>query len=589
MPLTLQGRTAQPKVQKNLSYEPSRESIQSENAYDPTANWDWQNQQKLGPQGEALPVLATGWRPTGEADFGGGFGGWVKKAVSKIETSYWLGHEEGLKISGITKFALEKTKGEEEAAATVAEMEAKRKPTTEGIADFTAALEGTKEIFNQALWGILDGLAVGGYAVEQGLGAVGYSISDISKGKNPDWEKNWQAGRLAYSSVFYEGVRAEMERNIEQGMRSDIAAEEILSRSMDAGRKGMMWVELGGQLVLDPLNVVALWGKVGKGGKAANMISKNSKVYQKATPAARKILDAIIGAATEADRVEALSRLGDSQAGLRLLADFSDEIVETGKGLETWSKSYRAGELTSSGKMAHLADHTGEILQHVINNSESTDEMAEIIRAMAKSASLDAAERAEGIAGMMRFADPEALLSEAGRETTSMLARAAEKYPTWLDDIAKAGKEGGQPELAKLLFGRMDEIGQEMFPTVEKLMDAEKAVKALTKAGKAGDIAPNIAKFAEQAGKLPPFVRWTAAQHGRMQMVVGPINKFFVGAYMGWSPGYAVRNLANNTFTVFVDEGPRALFNVNKNMDLANTIHGSDLLEGINILGKNQP
>ena len=581
MPLTGQG---------NLfgRIEPSRQQMEAERSYDFTEDWDWQNPEKLGPQGEQLPVLAEGWRPTGEADFGGGFMGWVKKATSKIQTAYWEGHDEGLQISGIREFAIRKKEGEG-AEETLAAIQEKRKPQNEFMADLAGAAEATQEVFNQALWGVLDGLSQPAYWTEQGIGAIAYSIQDAKAGKDVDFENNWKAGRLFYSSLFYDGVREEMQRNIEAGMRTDVAAEEILARSQQDNRKGMMWIELGGQLVADPLNLISIWGKA---GKAAVVTAKSTAGYRKATPAAAKLLDFFkdtLRVSDDVARMAAIEDLAKSQEGLRLAGMLVDETVKAGGKLDTWSKTYRLGELTQGGKVAHLSDMTGEMLAHIVNNTESADEALELVRAIVKSTSGNADEAAEGIAGMMRFADPESLFSEAGQNTAVMLSRAVDAYPNWLDDIDAAVKTGGQPKLADLLFSRIDDIGQEMFPPAQKMIEAEKKVALAKKTLRTAELTERDLALANQAKSLPNWVRW----HESAQKVVSPINKFFVGAYMGWSPGFAARNFANNTFTIFTDQASilrpstwDVLFNPAKRLEKVNALHGSDVMRGVESLGK---
>src|SRR5688572_31299851 len=88
--------------------EPSREEIDVEKEQGQVENqlfseWDWQGQ--TGPQGEALPELAIGWQPNGNADFGDGLKGFWNKAVSKVKSAYDTGYTEGLKISGLDKLA----------------------------------------------------------------------------------------------------------------------------------------------------------------------------------------------------------------------------------------------------------------------------------------------------------------------------------------------------------------------------------------------------------------------------------------------------------------------------------------------------
>src|SRR3990172_11683231 len=86
------------KVQDYTNYEysykpPSREDIDADRQdYKASeqlfSEWDWQNPQQLGPQGEALPERAIGWKPKGEADYGTGLKGWWSKVVSKVGSAF---------------------------------------------------------------------------------------------------------------------------------------------------------------------------------------------------------------------------------------------------------------------------------------------------------------------------------------------------------------------------------------------------------------------------------------------------------------------------------------------------------------------
>src|SRR5512138_2116635 len=89
---------------------PTRQDIEADNEVykqqeDSFKEWDFQNEDKLGPQGEPLPEYAIGWKPTGEADFGIGLAGWWSKALSNVRASWKKGYEEGISISEAQTFA----------------------------------------------------------------------------------------------------------------------------------------------------------------------------------------------------------------------------------------------------------------------------------------------------------------------------------------------------------------------------------------------------------------------------------------------------------------------------------------------------
>lgn len=553
---------------------PSREDIDAQNEeYNASeelfSQWDWQNPEGLGPNGEAAPELAIGWKPNGEADFGTGLTGFWNKAQSKVRSAWETGYKEGLKISGATEFTVKKVQGEEKGQETLDAMKAERKPENENQAQWFAATEATKEVFNQGLWGLLDGLSVAGQVSEQVLGTAGYTLADAID-PNRDvteetFKENWNASRMAYSGIFDASIHEEMNRRIDAGMRPDLAQQEVMIE-----KKWTMWPELIGQIVFDPLNLISVWGK---GGAAIRMEKNAAKAFHEVVnPAIAKMLDDVADAskldnATAYQRIEELVK---SQQGLMNAAEHADDIAEAGKDLEALSQSFKLGSLTRDGKIAHVANQTGEILMHVVNNS-SPDEALEIIRGMVKSASKDPAESAEGISAMLHFVDPKALFSRAGNDTTVLLARMSAKHgDTWLKNIEAL--KGNPVELTKNLMSKLDEVGEEMFPSVSKMLEAEKTVKA------GGEISEATRALAERASKLPRYVKSATRFHDAAQRIVGPINKFFIGAYMGWSPGFAFRNFSNNSLQLLIDYGPGVLLGKADDMFAkAEKLHGGVL------------
>jgi hypothetical protein len=543
---------------------PSREDVdikkEEYNANDGVLQeWDWQNDQNLGPQGEALPELAIGWKPNGEADYGTGLKGWWNKASSRVRAAWNTGYEEGVKISGIAEFAIRSDYSKaDQAKATekIEGIEEKIAPKSETGALASAFLEAGKETFNQGLWGLLDGLSYAGQATEQVLGTAGYTLADAidpNRDVNEEtFKENWNASRLAYSGIFDASIHAEMNRRIDQGIRPDLAQQEVM-----IAKPWTMWPELIGQMVFDPLNVVSVWGKAGKALKLEKNVAKT--FHEVANPAIAKMLDDV-AELSKLDDATAYSRITDlvkSQQDLATVTAHADDIASAGKDLETLSQSYKLSSLTQDGKIAHIANQTGEVLMHVVNNSDP-DEALEIIRGMVKSVSKDPAEAAEGVSAMLHFADPKALFSEAGNNTTVLLSKMFEKHgDTWLKNIDAL--KGDKVALTQDLMKKLDDVGEEMFPSVSKMLEAEKTVKA------GGEVTAATQALAERAKQLPEYVKNATRFHDAAQKVVGPVNKFFIGAYMGWSPGFAFRNFSNNSLQLLIDYGPGVLLgDVNK-------------------------
>lgn len=560
-------------------HPPSRDEIETEKEEFSASEqlfeeWDWQGE--TGPQGEALPELAIGWKPNGEADFGTGLQGWWNKAVSNVRSSWKTGYEEGIKISGLTEKAivLASTAGKgkeaiQEGEENVAKINESLKPENENQALWSAATEATKEVFNQGLWGLLDGLSYAGQFTEQVIGTAGYTLADAI---DPDrdvsaetFKDNWNASRLAYSGIFDASIYEEMNRRIDQGIRPDLAQQEIMIE-----KKWTMWPELIGQVIFDPLNVVTSFTKAGQAIKLEKTAAKT--FHEVSNPAVLKMLDDIqeLSKLDDATAYQRIDELVKSQQALTTAASHAADIADAGKDMETLSNSYKLASLTRDGKIAHVANETGEILMHVVNNS-SPDEALEIIRGMVKSASKNADEAAEGISAMLHFADPKALFSKAGNDTTVMLARMAEKYgDTWLKNIDALKND--PVALTQDLMSKLDEVGEEMFPSVSKMLEAEKAVKA------GGETSEATRALADRAAQLPQYVRNATRFHDAAQKVVGPINKFFIGAYMGWSPGFAFRNFSNNSLQLLIDYGPGVLLGKADDMYAkASKLHGGAL------------
>jgi len=205
---------------------PSREEIEADKDTDPTAEWDWQNQEMLGPQGQALPKYAEGWQPNGEADYGTGFSGWLQKAKSKVETAFETGYTEGMRINEYKRTSA--FSGEKKTAGELTTEQAGQKSKA-GLT--TAYAEAGKEVFTQALWGVLEGLSAPAKAAEKSIGAIGLTIGqglDLNGKLDEQFKRNYQASELAYSSIFDASIFEEMNRRLDAGMRSDLAAQEIM-------------------------------------------------------------------------------------------------------------------------------------------------------------------------------------------------------------------------------------------------------------------------------------------------------------------------------------------------------------------------
>jgi hypothetical protein len=538
------------RVNQYQSYQqqiPTREEIEQDQAsFDPTADWDYQNDDNLGPQGQALPEGAQGWRPAGDIDWGTGLSGWWKKTMYNVGNAYQSGYQEGLTISSFREKGIKERLGETAGQQEIERLKEESAPKSQAQAEIFGTMEAVKESFNSVLGGVLEGLGMAAVGTEQALGAAGYAITDVATGEQVDWKKNWEAGRLAYAGIFDASIREEMNRRLDAGERGDIAAEAVMIE-----KPWTLWPQLVGQLVYDPLNVVGAFGKAGEAVKIQKNVAKTFHTIE--NPVVREIVENA-GELSKLDDAGAYGKLDElvkTQQGLQAATAHADDIEKAAGKLEELSKSYKLSSMTSSGKISHLANQTSEIMMHVVNNA-GPDEALEILQGMVKSVSKDPTDAAEGVSAMLKFADAPALFSEAGNNTTVVLSRMFEKYgDDWLKTLEEL--KGNPTELTKNLLGKLDDVGQEMFPSVSKMLEAEDAVK------KGGEITEATKKLAERARQLPEYVKAATRFHDKAQKVVGPVNKVFAGLYMGWNPGYAFRNWSNNTMQLLLDHGPGVL------------------------------
>src|SRR3990167_4017695 len=389
---------------------PTREDIQFEkDNFQVDKEWKWDNEQGVGPQGEPPPTNAVGWQPNGQAYYGEGLSGWWNKVSGKVTDAFNYGHDEGLRISDLSKSAtaLKNYSAQQLTGSTIYETKkkteadiAKKEEDTKAFSEkvgetetgavILGVAEAAKEALNQAVWTVLDGLGAASVKAEQVLGTAGYTLADVVSGEGvsaQQFEKNWNASRMAYSTVFDASIYDEMTRRTQSGMNVEFAAQEVM-----AEKKWTMWSETIGQAVLDPLNLVAVFTKAGKAIMLRRTVQ--SQFHKIINPAVREVLQNA-GKLDEAGALRYTNDVIKEQQAMSAVYSHIDEISKADRALVKGSQSYKMGNLTSTAKMSRLANHSSEIMMHIANNS---DDATEIIMGMIKSTSSNKAEAAEGLA-----------------------------------------------------------------------------------------------------------------------------------------------------------------------------------------------
>lgn len=528
--------------------------------------WDYRNA-TTGLQGETLPPGALGWRPDGDPDYGGGFSGWAKHAYYKVQDAYFKGWNEG---------------------QTIAEDKGY---TSDMMPRFSSAIEATKAIGGELILGGVFRL-LGSFAqnTEQLAGSVGFALKDIAYGgktlEEINWKGNWEASRLAYNSALQgftdkgDSLRQEFIERLNAGERPELIAEDMQIKG-----KANPWVEMGGQILFDPLNADLFVNWFGKGRKAVTLARVAQETFL--TPENRVIGEVLDTAAKNADEATSAARFKEAFEAQRTLGRNVGEMVEvlgTPGGLKPLKGGTAIRELPprirqfapliSDSRHAAISNRAGEVLSNIIRTVKDPDRVLDIMVGYSKLYGDNVDEAAEAFRFLMKQDNAGAIFSQAGNELGAVTARMFQKYgDDWIRAIDKAASEGGTEAVGELLMSRMNSTLDELFPSA---VDMSKAYNA-AKAGEA--LTPEAQRLAELGGRMRPIERGIAMMHDSAQRgIVGKANKLFVQVYMDWSPAFAFRNGTQNSMQIFLDYGPAAFIrSADAMFDDAARFHGAPL------------
>lgn len=547
--------------------------------------WDYATA-TTGPSGQALPTGAIGWRPDGSPDFGTGFQAWQKESYWKISSGFQKGWEEGERIA-------------EEAGYKGDTMQ--RFASAYGMGKAVAGVLGNA---------LLAPLNIPGQLTEQLSGSVGFALQDLvynGKGLDTiDWKGNWEAARLGYSAALNpfigkgNGLRDEFISRMNAGERPDIIAEDMQIKG-----QANVWIELGGQLVFDPLNAL---GKVSKTKQAAEF-SKLAKADMTVVEAGG-VLEKMVEATQAGDKVKSLEMWGDAfkaeKQAIDLARDSIEALAKPGGNTKVIDRMKGMVNLIPESRSQIMATRTGlmteQIFTHLNGNPE---EMLDLMRAAHQLQYGNAADSAAAFNKLKDSGVPlNMLFSKAGNDTMVVWGKLVEEHGDGLarvfgkpakvaEQIAAKSKrvadltEKGQSmsealklknadnitkligdieklretqlpsvgDNAAFLLKTMEKVIDDMYPPAKTLLEAERAVKT----GK--EVTDRVKRLAEIAGKMSPGERKIAELHTLVQdKAVGPINKLFAKVYLGMSPGYAFRNLVQNEFQMWIDYGAKVAF-----------------------------
>ncbi len=602
---------------------PYPKTIPTRDAYrttiDPTQAWDWQNPpidqdgNPLGPNGEKLPPLATGWRPNGTPDFGStdilapffsespsglnseGIKSWIKRAVSNIEVAYQKGYDEGFLLAeaqdawdvvkqapepiqdatlvagsaivgGSNKFLSAATGG------LVEEVPQLKRPKGEWGKYLNGALSAAMQMGEEALRGLFDLISLPAEATERNLGTTILTIEDVLKGKTIDQKtltENWNASQMAYDAIFqdlmkinltvmsgYFGTKFVLPYDtedritelVDSGVRPDLAEEIVYDEN-----KFAMWPELVGQLVLDPLNLLDAPLKTLQGAKrtqaALRLISNQDEVAD-AVRALEKFAEQGRNVGNNAEAAKLFNAAFDAVRSDMLMRAGKLDELKTVIHPFVWSKSRYANlsKLTKTSRVGALASVAHDAINIIVGGTKGPDDALEMFVALKNLGSGDERLMRTGFATLMHFPNPQMAFSPAMQELAYFLGH----FDTtgFLKTIKQGGDKG---QLVNILAAKMDRAIEGMYPSISKMMEADKAVKA----GKATDAEVAMSELLK---KVPAWQKWVTKANDSViakgwRKIQSSLSYFQLG-----TPGFASRNLLNNDFHILVDEGIEALF-----------------------------
>lgn len=345
--------------------------------------------------------------------------------------------------------------------------------------------------------------------------------------KGSPLDNKWQAGRILYSQTLDPNIRKEYERRLMAGENPYLLSLELENPIAEGV----------GQMVFDATNLLGMPAKAGRTSKwltkAGDEFLASDDVIKAAIKTAKTPLEAINA---QIDAVKAL--------GLKY-----DDL----------SKSYTLLQSTPGGKQSILMRRAGELMQHVIYN---TDDPIEGIRALIAGASDNPDEVMELFSFAKKQDAPDIFFSRAARDMgvalRNMLTDETGKFKPnrFLDEFREVKDKGELADVLHFANRKLEDATKNLFPSV---LEREKALKLMKEEGQ---LIPETLRMAARQGenfRVSPAVRHLARMDKAAQSVVGPLNRFFSAVYMGLSPAYAMRNVMSNTMHTAVDMGMGAL------------------------------
>jgi hypothetical protein len=328
-------------------------------------------------------------------------------------------------------------------------------------------------------------------------------------------EESYHAGRILYSSLINSTLDADFRSRYRSGENPYLLRLEMENPM----------VELVGRMVISPWNLL---GSIGRGSRnASRLASVYDEVYR-----LPRLLGDVLGDFADFKRIPA-ARIGEKFEDLVKAQKIVSANVARGQG--ELARQTGIASLTTTGKRFWTDRRVGELAQTIYNNSD-LDNAHDGFRALMQ---LHGTEDEIATAfTYLKHSDlpPRMYLSQAGQELGLVLKNIVgdnpDKFIKSFQRVANAGDDG--ESLVRFMDKTLASSIRGMFPTIAERVAAGEKLNWSTRA---------VARF-DKAMQTFPYK---------------PFNTFFAAVYMGLSPGYAFRNMFNNSLTVLVDGGLGAL------------------------------
>lgn len=359
-------------------------------------------------------------------------------------------------------------------------------------------------------------------------------------------EEGWHSGRILYSTVFDHTLKEKFLQQYREGRDPALIAMELQNPL----------AELGGQLLLDPLNLVGVFMK---GAKTAKQLDQALEATTASgllkTEKGKLALKAIQEAVDDRSAASAMGQLIEAQKDAIQGVLKNSRILNVGFSTDSLTTTSRQNAIIAKGKTV-----LGNMALVLKEKGMGYDGIAEAVLAGIRSVSANDDEMRLGLAALSKLPNANMWLADDYIESFTVLRNMMTGADgaidgTRLKDLMRVKDPAEFAEKANAL---MVAAAKTEFKDVN---DLERAYNLARKAEKTGaEVSQETLALAERFEKLPFHVKYLNRINSAIENVTGPINRVLFPAYFNLQGGVAVRNIISNQELILLDKGPSAWF-----------------------------